>query len=457
MTKMQSGRSCLAILLAAGEGTRMKSAWPKVLHEVGGRSLLGHALAALSDAGADLVVVVTGPDRPEVALEAQAVLPAVQIAIQTERRGTAHAVLAAREALATGYDDVIVAFADTPLVRPETFTALRAALADGTAIVALGFEARDSTGYGRFVMRDGTLEAIVEHKDATAEQRAITLCNAGLMALDGRQALSLLEAIGSANAQSEFYLPDAVAIARSRGLVTRALTAPEGEVQGVNDRAQLAIAEAEFQRRKRLSVMADGATLTAPDTVFFSHDTRIGRDVLIEPHVVFGPGVSVADGAVIHAFSHLEGAEVGPAATVGPYGRLRPGAKLAEKAKVGNFVEIKAAEIGAGAKVSHLTYIGDATVGADANIGAGTITCNYDGFFKYRTTIGAGAFVGSNSSLVAPVTIGEGAFVGSGSVVTEDVAPDALAVARGRQVAKGGWAKAFREASLARKAAAKKP
>jgi bifunctional UDP-N-acetylglucosamine pyrophosphorylase/glucosamine-1-phosphate N-acetyltransferase len=457
MTEMQSGRSCLAILLAAGEGTRMKSERPKVLHEVGGRSLLGHALASLAEAGADAVAVVVGPERPEVAQEAQALLPAVQIAIQSERRGTAHAALAARAALVDGYDDVIVAFADTPLVRAETFTALRAALARGAAVVALGFEARDPTGYGRLVIRDGALEGIVEHKDATPEERAITLCNAGLMALDGRKALALLDAIGNANAQSEFYLTDAVAVARSRGLATAALEAPESEVQGVNDRIQLASAEAEFQRRKRLAIMAEGATLTAPDTVFFSHDTRIGRDVLIEPHVVFGPGVSVADGAVIHAFSHLEGAEVGPAATVGPYGRLRPGAKLAEKAKIGNFVEIKSAEIGAGAKISHLTYIGDATVGADANIGAGTITCNYDGFFKYRTTIGAGAFVGSNSSLVAPITIGAGAFVGSGSVVTEDVAPNSLAVARGRQVAKEGWAQSFREASLARKVTPKKP
>jgi bifunctional UDP-N-acetylglucosamine pyrophosphorylase/glucosamine-1-phosphate N-acetyltransferase len=457
MTEMQSARSCLAILLAAGEGTRMKSQRPKVLHEVGGRPLLGHALAALAEAGADGVVVVVGPDRPEVAQAAQSLLPGVQIALQNERRGTAHAALAAREALARGYDDVIIAFADTPLVRSETFGLLRAALAEGAAVAALGFEARDPTGYGRFVLRESSLDAIVEHKDATPEQRAITLCNAGLMALDGRQALSLLEAIGNANAQAEFYLTDAVAVARSRGLATRALEAPESEVQGVNDRIQLASAEAEFQRRKRLSVMAGGATLTAPETVFFSHDTQIGRDVLIEPHVVFGPGVSVADGAVIHAFSHLEGAEVGPAATVGPYGRLRPGARLAEKAKVGNFVEIKSAEIGAGAKVSHLTYIGDATVGADANIGAGTITCNYDGFFKYRTTIGAGAFVGSNSSLVAPVTIGAGAIVGSGSVVTEDVAADALALGRGRQIAKEGWAKGFREAALARKAAAQKP
>ena len=452
MTEMQPGRSCLAIILAAGEGTRMKSARPKVLHAVAGRSLLAHALAAVAEAGAQSVVVVISPERPEVGEEARALLPGVQLAPQHERRGTAHAVLAAREALAAGHDDILVAFADTPLIRPETFTALRAELAAGAAVAALGFEARDPSGYGRLVERDGTLEAIVEHKDATPEQRAITLCNAGLMALSGEHALSILEAIGDDNAQREFYLPDAVAIARSRGLRATAIRAPENEVQGVNDRAQLAAAEAEFQRRKRLAVMAGGATLVAPETVFFSFDTQIGRDVVIEPNCVFGPGVSVADGAVIHAFSHLEGAEVGPSASVGPYGRLRPGAKLAEKAKVGNFVEIKAAEIGSGAKVNHLTYIGDASVGAGANIGAGTITCNYDGFNKARTMIGAGAFVGSNSALVAPVAIGEGAYVGSGSVITEDVAADALAVGRARQVEKPGWASRFRAAAAALKA-----
>ncbi len=305
MTEMQSPRSCLAILLAAGEGTRMRSQRPKVLHEVGGRSLLGHALSALSTAGADRIVVVVGPDRPEVGLAAQALLPSVEIAVQAERKGTAHAVLAAREALAAGYDDVVVAFADTPLVRPETFTALRGALAGGAKVVALGFEARDPTGYGRLVVCESGLEAIVEHKDATEAQRAITLCNAGLMALDGREALALLGAIGNSNAQGEFYLPDAVAVARARGLATATVLAPESEVQGVNDRIQLAAAEAEFQRGKRRAVMAAGATLTAPDTVFFSHDTQVGRDVTIEPHVVFGPGVSLADGAVIHAFSHL--------------------------------------------------------------------------------------------------------------------------------------------------------
>lgn len=452
MTEMQSGRSCLAIILAAGEGTRMKSARPKVLHEVGGRSLLGHALAAVADAGAQSVVVVVSPGRPEVGQEAQRRLPGTSLAHQHERRGTAHAVLAAREALAQGYNDIIIAFADTPLVRPETFVALRAELAGGAAVAVLGFEAGNPAGYGRLVERDGQLEEIVEDKDATPAQRDITLCNAGLMALSGEHALAILEAIGDDNAQREFYLPDAVAVARTRGLNATVIRAPENEVQGVNDRAQLATAEAEFQRRKRLAVMAEGATLIAPETVFFSFDTQVGRDVVIEPNCVFGPGVSIADGAVIHAFSHLEGAEVGPAANVGPFGRLRPGAKLAEKAKVGNFVEIKASEIGVGAKVSHLTYIGDASVGAGANIGAGTITCNYDGFFKARTTIGAGAFVGSNSSLVAPVTIGENAYIGSGSVVTEDVAPDALAVGRARQVEKPGWAARFRAVASARKA-----
>lgn len=452
MTEIQPARTCLAIILAAGEGTRMKSARPKVLHEVAGRSLLGHALAAVSAAGADSLVVIIGPDRPDVAAEVSRLAPHARIAVQAERKGTAHAVLAARASLAEGHDDVLVAFADTPLVRSETFAGLRDALHRGADVVALGFEARDPTGYGRFVTRDGQLEAIVEHKDADATTREIRLCNAGLMALDGKHALAILEAIGNANAQNEYYLTDAVAVARRQGLATVALIAPEAEVQGVNDRAQLAGAEADFQKRRRLAAMAAGATLVAPETVFFSHDTRIGRDVLVEPNVVFGPGVSIADGAVIHAFSHLEGASVGPGATIGPYARLRPGADLGEGAKVGNFVEIKAATIGAGVKVNHLTYIGDAEIGAGANIGAGTITCNYDGFFKSKTVIGEGAFVGSNSALVAPVTIGAGAYVGSGSVITRDVPPDALAVARGRQIERQGWAAAFRAAAKARKA-----
>lgn len=456
MTEMQPGRTCLAVILAAGEGTRMKSQRPKVLHEVAGLSLLGHAVASVSAAGADAIVIVIGPDRPDVAAEAKALLPSAQIVVQSERRGTAHAVLAAREALGACHDDVLVAFADTPLLRPETYRAMRAELAAGAQVVALGFEARDPSGYGRFVIERGALKAIVEHKDASEAERRITLCNAGLMALDGRHALAILDAIGSANAQGEYYLTDAVAVAKGKGLNAVALTAPESEVQGVNDRAQLAAAEAEFQRRKRLEVMAGGATLIAPETVFFSYDTRVGSDVLVEPNVFFGRGVSIADGAIIHAFSHMERAEVGAEAEIGPYARLRPGAKLARKVKIGNFVEIKASDIGEGAKVNHLTYIGDASVGPTANIGAGAITCNYDGFFKTRTTIGAGAFVGSNSSLVAPVTIGEGAYIGSGSVITRDVPADALAIGRGRQVEREGWAKEFRESAKARKQSAAK-
>lgn len=451
MTEMQPARTCLAIVLAAGEGTRMKSARPKVLHEVAGRSLLGHVLAAVTAAGADALAVVIGPDRPDVAAEVKKHAPHAAIFVQSERKGTAHAVLAARESLARQHDDILVAFADTPLVRPETFAGLRKAL-DGVGVAALGFEARDPAGYGRFVTQDGVLQEIVEHKDADEATRAITLCNAGLMALDGGKALAILDAIGCANAQNEYYLTDAVAVARAQGLKAVARVAPETEVQGVNDRAQLAAVEADFQRRKRREVMLAGATLVAPETVFFSHDTVIGRDVLIEPNVVFGPGVKVADNAVIHAFSHLEGASVGPSVSIGPYARLRPGAELAKGARVGNFVEIKAAAIGEGAKVNHLTYIGDAEIGANANIGAGTITCNYDGFFKAKTIVGEGAFVGSNSALVAPVTIGAGAYVGSGSVITRDVKPDALAVARGRQMEREGWASAFRAAAQARKA-----
>ncbi len=449
-------RSCLAILLAAGEGTRMKSSRPKVLHEVGGRSLVLHALAAMMAAGADRLAVVIGPDREDVARAVLALAPQAQIFVQRERLGTAHAVLAAQEALEQGQDDVLIGFADTPLILPETFASLRAGLAAGAGVVALGFQAIDPTGYGRLVEKDGSLHAITEHKDATDEERRITLCNAGLMALDGSRALGILTAIGNANAQKEYYLTDAVAVGRSQGLSAMAVTAPESEVQGVNDRVQLSAAEAVFQSRKRQAAMVAGVTLQAPDTVYFSHDTQLGRDVVVEPNVVFGPGVVVEDGAVIHAFSHLESAHVGQRATVGPFARLRPGAELAEKAKVGNFVEIKAAKIGKGAKVSHLTYIGDAEIGAEANIGAGTITCNYDGYFKYKTIVGEGAFVGSNSSLVAPVSIGAGAYVGSGSVVTKDVAPGALAVARGRQIEKAGWGAHFNATSAARKAAEKK-
>jgi bifunctional UDP-N-acetylglucosamine pyrophosphorylase/glucosamine-1-phosphate N-acetyltransferase len=439
-------RKALAVILAAGEGTRMKSALPKVLHRIAGRTMLAHALSAVREAGIEEVAIVVGPGRGDVAAEARRVFPSVSVHVQAERRGTAHAVLAAREALGKGHDDVLVLFADTPLIEPATLRHLRQALATGNAVVALGFEAKDPTGYGRLVRdTDGSLMAIREQRDASAAERALTLCNAGLMALSGRQALAILEAIGNDNMQREFYLPDAVAVARRSGLQAGTILASEEEVMGINNRVQLAEAEAVMQKRLREQAMRNGATLVAPETVFFSADTEIGREVIIEPHVVFGPGVVVEDGAVIHSFSHLEGARIGKGVSVGPFARLRPGANLREGARVGNFVEIKAADIGRGAKVNHLSYIGDATVGAASNIGAGTITCNYDGYAKHRTEIGDNAFVGTNSSLVAPVKIGAGAYIGSGSVITDDVASDALALGRGRQVEKPGWARDFRE------------
>jgi bifunctional UDP-N-acetylglucosamine pyrophosphorylase/glucosamine-1-phosphate N-acetyltransferase len=441
-------RSCLGVLLAAGEGTRMRSALPKPLHEVAGRSMLAHALAALALAGCERIAVVVGPGAGGEALAAaaRAVFRGAEIFVQSERRGTAHAVLAARAALERGADDILVHYADTPLVTAETLRRLREGLDAKTAVSALGFEAADPTGYGRFIERDGALIAIREQKDASADERAIRRCNAGTVALAGAHALALLDEIGCDNAAREFYLTDLVEIAARRGLSAVARLAGEQEVMGVNDRVQLSQAEAAMQRRLRERAMRAGVTMIAPETVFLSCDCELGQDVTIEPHVVIGRGVRIEDGVVIHAFSHLEGARVASGASIGPYARLRPGAEIEAKARVGNFVEIKASRIEAGAKVNHLTYIGDARVGAGANIGAGTITCNYDGFGKFRTDIGAGAFIGSNSALVAPVKVGDGAIVGAGSVVTKDVAADALAVARGRQEERRGWAKAFRDA-----------
>jgi bifunctional UDP-N-acetylglucosamine pyrophosphorylase/glucosamine-1-phosphate N-acetyltransferase len=438
-------------MLAAGEGTRMKSGRPKVLHEVAGRSMLGHALAALRDAGASRVAVVVGPGREDVADETRRFLPDAEVFTQTERLGTAHAALSAATALERAEDDVVIAFADTPLVQAATFERLRASLSEGATVAVLGFEAADPFGYGRLVTDESGLASIREERDASPEERRITLCNAGLMAIRGDRALALLQAVGNRNAKGEYYLTDVVEIARRAGETVSVVTAPEAEVMGINDRAQLAEAERIVQARLRRDAMKAGVTLVAPDTVFFSLDTEIAPDVRVEPYVVFGPGVRIESGAVIHAFSHLEGARVASGASVGPYARLRPGASLGERARVGNFVEVKNAEIGAGAKANHLAYIGDATVGAGANIGAGSITCNYDGFEKHRTEIGKGAFIGTNSSLVAPVAIGEGAYVGSGSVVTDDVPADALALGRGRQAVKQGWAKAFRDKASARK------
>ncbi|MBV8793430.1 MAG: bifunctional UDP-N-acetylglucosamine diphosphorylase/glucosamine-1-phosphate N-acetyltransferase GlmU, partial [Hyphomicrobiales bacterium] len=377
--------------------------------------------------------------------EAVKAAPQAKIALQRERRGTADAVLAARDQIERGYDDILVVYADTPLLEASTLQAMRVDLASGADVVSLGFEAANPTGYGRLIERNGRLIAIREEKDASAEERASRLCNAGPIAFSGSEALSLLDEIKPNNAQNEFYLTDIVEIANARGLTARVRIAKENEVMGVNDRAQLAAAEAALQGSLRRRAMAGGATLTAPETIFLSFDTAIGRDVLIEPHVVMGPGCSIEDGAMIRSFSHLEGARVASGAVVGPFARLRPSADIGANARIGNFVEIKQSAIEEGAKINHLTYIGDARVGANANIGAGTITCNYDGFSKNRTDIGAGAFIGSNSALVAPVTIGDGAYVGSGSVITKPVEAGALAVARGRQQTKSGWAKAFRE------------
>jgi bifunctional UDP-N-acetylglucosamine pyrophosphorylase/glucosamine-1-phosphate N-acetyltransferase len=437
-------RRCLNVVLAAGEGVRMGSNRPKALHHIAGRSMLAHVLAAVGESGAGDVAVVVGPDRDDVAAEALRVAPGAAIFIQRKRRGTADAVLAAREAIGRGYDDIIVTYADIPLIRGSTLAAMRSALAGGAGLIALGFAPDDPTGYGRLIEREGRLVAVREHKDASAEEKAARLCNAGPVGFLGAEALAMLDAVTPHNAQNEYYLTDVVEIANARGLKARTLEADGAEVMGVNDRVQLAAAEAGMQARLRRRAMFEGATLVAPETTFLSFDTKIGRDVLIEPHVVIGPGVVIEDGAVIHAFSYLEGARVAGGAAVGPFARLRPGADIGAKAKVGNFVEIKKATIEAGAKVNHLSYIGDARVGANANIGAGAITCNYDGFNKFKTDIGAGAFIGSNSSLVAPVTIGDGAYIASGSVVTKNVEPDALAVARGRQEQRSGWAKAFR-------------
>jgi len=441
-----NARRSLSIVLAAGEGVRMRSAKPKVLHELAGRSMLAHALSAVIEGAAGDVAVVVARDDDGVAAEALKVAREAKIAIQRERRGTAAAVLAARDEIARGYDDIVVVYADTPLLEPRTIAAMRAELAAGADVAALGFEAADPAGYGRFITKGERLIAIREEKDASADERALRLCNAGPVAFSGAQALSLLDAVKPDNAQKEYYLTDIVEIANARGLAARALTAQEKEVMGVNDRAQLAAAEAALQDRLRRRAMAGGATLIAPETVFLSFDTTIGRDVTIEPHVVIGPKCVIEDGATIHSFSYLESARVARGASLGPFARLRPGADIGVGAKIGNFVEIKQSAIEEGAKVSHLSYIGDARVGAKANIGAGTIVCNYDGFIKHKTDIGAGAFIGSNSALVAPVTIGEGAYVGSGSVITRPVEADALAVARGRQETRAGWAKAFRDA-----------
>ncbi|BAT60645.1 bifunctional protein GlmU [Variibacter gotjawalensis] len=427
----------------------MRSAFPKVLHRVGGRSLVGHALSAVKAAKFDAVSVVIGPNHENVGEEAKRFAPDAKTFVQRDRKGTAHAVMQAD--LTGNYDAIVVAFGDTPFVSAETLARMGDAVKGNVAVAALGFRAADPTGYGRFITRDGKLVAIREHKDASESERNITLCNAGIMALAGKHAAAILKKISNNNANGEFYLTDAVEIAAGMGLDCVALETSEDEVRGINTKAQLAEAEAVLQAKLRQRAMEQGVTLIAPETVFLSEDTKFGSDVVVEPYVVFAAGVVVEDGAVIHSFSHLDGAHVGKQASIGPYARLRPGTKLGAKVRIGNFVETKAANIEDGAKANHLSYIGDARVGENANVGAGTITCNYDGFGKAKTDIGAGAFIGSNSSLVAPVKIGDGAYIGSGSVITLDVPADALAVGRGRQSVKEGWAKRLRDARLALK------
>jgi bifunctional UDP-N-acetylglucosamine pyrophosphorylase/glucosamine-1-phosphate N-acetyltransferase len=449
-------RTCLAVILAAGESTRMKSSMSKVLHPVAGRPMIAHVVESLVNASITSAALVLGRDAESVQAAAGRNDIELSAFLQTERLGTGHAVLAAKDAIAKGYDDILVVFGDTPLITAEPLLAARQGLADGNDVVVIGFQTADPTGYGRLIVEDGALLAIREQKDATEDERKITYCNGGLMAINGVKALELLGKIGNANAKGEYYLTDIVEIVRENGGKAIAVEAPETELTGCNNRAELAAIEAIWQKRRRHELMVSGVSMIAPETVFLAFDTQIAQDVLIEPNVVFGPGVTIESGAIIHAFSHLEGAHVGVEATVGPYARLRPGANLGPESKVGNFCEVKKAEIGAGAKVNHLTYIGDAFVGEKTNIGAGTITCNYDGVNKHITRIGANAFIGSNSSLVAPVTIGDGALVASGSVITQDVPVDAAAFGRARQEIKPGRAKVLREKYQAEKAAKQK-
>jgi bifunctional UDP-N-acetylglucosamine pyrophosphorylase/glucosamine-1-phosphate N-acetyltransferase len=448
-------RSSLSIVIAAGDGTRMRSSLPKVLNPLAGEPMLGHVLASLPQGSDAAVAVVVAPHHQAVAEMVRRLRPKAAIFVQKDRLGTAHAVLQAADAIAAGADDLLIVFGDTPLITAATLQRLRAPLAQGSALVVLGFRAAVPTDYGRLVMEGDQLAAIREESDASPLERMITLCNAGVMAMQGRHALNLLRRIGNGNAKGEYYLTDAVEIARTLELTASVVETTEDEVRGINTKSQLAEAEAALQRKLRDEAMAAGVTLVAPETIYLAADTRFGKDVTVEPFVVFGPGVTVGDGAVIRSFSHIAEASVGAGAIVGPYTRLRPGAMLGENVHIGNFVEVKATTIEAGAKANHLAYLGDAHIGANANIGAGTITCNYDGFDKYRTEIGAGAFIGSNSALVAPIKIGEGAYVGSGSVVTKDVPADALVLERSEQTVKPGWAQRFREMKLKARAALK--
>ena len=437
----------------------MCSAMPKVMHPVAGRSLLGHVIAAAQAASATRIAVVIGPGMDEVRKEASKLAPGVEIFVQDQQRGTADALLAARPALREHQGNVVVLFGDTPLLTAATIAAAEAALSHSD-IAVVGFEAADPTGYGRILTdAQGRVTAIREHKDASAPERQVCLCNSGVMGFRSVRMLEVLEAIGNANAKGEFYLTDAVEIGRAKGLTVGPVSTDERETQGVNDRAQLALVEAAYQARKRAEILAGGASLIAPETVFLSHDTVVGQDVVIEPFVVFGPGVTVANNVTIRSFTHIVGADrkittgakIADGVELGPFSRLRPGADLGKGVHVGNFVEVKNAVLEAGAKANHLAYLGDARVGAGANIGAGTITCNYDGFNKHHTDIGAGAFIGSNTALVAPVKVGDGAIIGAGSVIAKDVAAGALALTRAPHDERPGWAAKFRTMMARRK------
>jgi bifunctional UDP-N-acetylglucosamine pyrophosphorylase/glucosamine-1-phosphate N-acetyltransferase len=446
-------RPLAAVVLAAGKGTRMKSSRHKVLHPVAGRPMIEHLLASLAEHSPERTVVVVGEGRDQ--LEAQLGGRATLV-VQEPQLGTGHAVLQAREALEGFEGDVLVLYADVPFVRPETMRAMIDRLhveGDKADIVVLGFEPEDTLEYGRVIADGGRINWMVEHKDANEKERACGLCNSGLMAVRGEGLFELLAQVGNDNAQGEYYLPDIVNVAIKKGGACAVVTTPDpDEVAGINSRGELAAAEARWQQARRVQAMAEGATLVAPDTVFFAWDTALGRDVTVEPNVVFGPGVTVADDATIHAFCHLEGAQVGEGVSVGPFARLRPGTELGKGAKVGNFVEVKNAVMGEGAKANHLSYLGDATVGAGANIGAGTITCNYDGYFKHQTVIGERAFIGSNSALIAPVSIGADAIVAAGSAVSRDVAAGELRMVRAEQLVKPGWADRFHDAMKRKKA-----
>jgi bifunctional UDP-N-acetylglucosamine pyrophosphorylase/glucosamine-1-phosphate N-acetyltransferase len=450
---MTDQRQFAVVILAAGQGTRMRSDTHKVLHPIASRPLLLHLLDRVDALGAVKRVVVVGKGREQVQASLQG--RDVAVALQAEQQGTGHAVQQAAGALSDYDGPVLILYGDTPFVEADTLRRMLDRLngEDRPGVVVLGSCPADPGKYGRIILGKGDrIARMVEYRDATEEERSVRLCNSGMMAVRSSDLFHWLGAVGNDNAAKEYYLPDIVNIAAAEGREAVVIEGDPYETAGVNSRAELAHLELEWQRRRREQVLDEGATLIDPESVWFAYDTKLGRDVTVEPHVVFGPGVEVASGATIHAFSHIEGALIGAGASIGPFARIRPGTRLAERTKVGNFVELKNAEVGEGAKVNHLSYVGDASIGARANIGAGTITCNYDGFGKYRTVIGAGAFIGSNTALVAPVSVGEGAIIGAGSVITRDVEADSLAVERTEQKGIAGWARRFRE-RMTRKAA----